>query len=237
MNDRLKKLLEVVPGTDKVELVTLHNGVVAGMKAYQEASTAANKRDWDAAKSGLQEAIDRLWPKHFGQQASAEDVGHHFKTKGEAFAWYCQEGGQRAKSSFYANIPSEGKRVSRFAVSEMLRKERGESGRTTNLAARKEELEVERLEQQVKKGELENRKEDSKWVLKEEAEIETAALVGLLQDTLMHRIHLDQGKLLHAAGGDPARAAEFAQALEDVLAAGFNEVAAGKRFEVGIEEE
>jgi|LGVF01.2.fsa_nt_gb hypothetical protein len=162
---------------------------------------------------------------------------HYFKDKASAFAWYVEQGGQRAKSSFYANVPADGKRVSRFAVSEMLRKERSESGASTNLATRKEELEVQRLEQQVKKGELENRKEDHRWIYKEDSEIETAALVGLLQDTLSHRLHLDQGKLLHAAGGDPARAAEFAQALEDVVAAAFNELADGKRFDVGIEEE
>lgn len=115
--------------------------------------------------------------------------------------------------------------------------DKGAAATGADRARRKEDAEIALLEEKLRTAQLSNRKEDNKWVYKEEAEIETAALVGLLQDTLSHRIHLDQGKLLHAAGGDQARGAEFAQALEDVLAAAFNELADGKRFEVGIDEE
>lgn len=63
--DTLQKLLEVVTDQEKAELTTLHNAVVSTIRSYREDPTAANKRDWDAAKKGLQEIMDRLWDKYF----------------------------------------------------------------------------------------------------------------------------------------------------------------------------
>ena len=50
--ERLKKLLDAVDEADRLELDILQAAVGSTRSAYQKASTAANKKDWDVAKEG-----------------------------------------------------------------------------------------------------------------------------------------------------------------------------------------
>jgi len=244
MFQRVQKLIEVVNKHDKVELSTLHNAVIQCMQNYRDASTAANKRDWDAAKQGLQECLDRLWPVYFPEEAAADpEIFDKQKTARE----YLIGKGYKVSAGKFSNDWNNGKvriqrdgscrRADLLEYAETLSIDRERVASSEERSRRKEEAEIELLEEKLRTARMSNRKEDAKWILKEDSDIQAAALVGLLQDTLSHRAHLDQNKLLHACGGDPARSAEFAQALEDVIAAAFNEIADGRRFEVEIEED
>ena len=107
------------------------------------------------------------------------DAPDSFNTIGDAFVWYVNEGGQRQKTSFYAAVPRSGgsKRISRFAVSEMLRKERTPRGHSGgNYTDRKEEAEINKAEAEAeikqRQNERERREMDAEWVLRETAEEE-----------------------------------------------------------------
>ena len=101
----------------------------------------------------------------------------------------------------------------------------------------KRDWEIRKLKAEVESREKANRKEDAKWTLKEDADIQAAALAGLIKDTVTHHLHLSRTKLVHVAGGDNNRAAEFAEEIENVLRAAFNEVANMVETEVEIEED
>ena len=69
-----------------------------------------------------------------------------------------------------------------------------------------------------------------------ENEVQRAALVGLIYDTIKHHLHLEERRILHAVGADPNRSAELAHALEEVVDVAFNEVAVAKTVEVAFGE-
>ncbi|APG24092.1 hypothetical protein [Syntrophotalea acetylenica] len=245
MFQRVQQLIQVAAQHDKIELGTLHNAVIQCMQEYRDASTAANKRNWDAAKSGLQECLDRLWPVYFPSEEASVDPERFDQQK--AARDYLLNKGYKVSAGKFSTDWNNGKvRVQRdgsvrradlLEYATTLDLDRKKIANMEHLERRKAELEVQKLEQQVKKSDLENRKEDARWVRKEDAEIQTATLVGLLQDSLNHHLSQHQAQLLHACGGDHGRVAEFAQALEDVVAGAFNELANGRQFDVDIEED
>jgi hypothetical protein len=64
---KIEELLGIVDQSEKIELTVMHNAVLQTMKSYQGDPTTSRKRDWDAAKHGNQEVIDRLWLKYRDQ--------------------------------------------------------------------------------------------------------------------------------------------------------------------------
>lgn len=88
-----------------------------------------------------------------------------------------------------------------------------------------DELEIREKRARVAKMEREQRAEDERWMLRDEAYAQMAALVGTLKDALRHHFHLGQSRLLAMAGADHARGPELYEGVEEILAAAFNEVA------------
>jgi len=96
----------------------------------------------------------------------------------------------------------------------------------------KQDLEIRKLRAEIEARELTNRKEDAKWLLKDDAFAQMAAIFGLLRDTLRHHFHLGQSALVLQAGGDQSRAPEVYEGVESILSAAFNDVAGLGSLEV-----
>lgn len=111
----------------------------------------------------------------------------------------------------------------------------GKPSDDTLLAKRKLETELEINLEKLKKLQLDNRKEDDRWLDKERAYAEMAAIFGLLRDTLRHHFHLGQSRLVLQAGGDQSRGAELYDEVETILSTAFNEVASLNRVHVVFE--
>jgi hypothetical protein len=242
MFERVARLHEALTGADKAEIGLLQNAYVEWTHTYTREKTAANRKEWMSAKEALAEAVQRLWPQAFPGEAAKTpaETGPVFKDKAAAFAWYVENGGQRQKSSFYQVIPADGKRVSRLAVSEMLRKERPAAA-PVDLAGRKELADTEKAEADARSAKVRadeaERERDARWMLREDAEDQSAALVGLIQDAFRHRVYLDHHPLLLAAGGPVGKASELAHALQMFVDRAFNDVAAYKEIDVEFEGE
>lgn len=88
------------------------------------------------------------------------------------------------------------------------------------------------LKAEVDSKEKANRKEDARWILREDADIQRAALTGLTYDTIKHHFHIEERRILHAVGADHGRASELGAAMEEVLDMAFNEIAAHREVEV-----
>jgi hypothetical protein len=100
----------------------------------------------------------------------------------------------------------------------------------------KERLENKKLKLQIERMEIDNRKDDTKFVLRETAEDNTAALMIILRDTLRHHAGDSAPAIILAAGGDPSRAVEVEASLQDMITIAFNESAASHEFSVAFGE-
>jgi hypothetical protein len=101
----------------------------------------------------------------------------------------------------------------------------------------REEWELRKLKADVKAREDANRKDDDSWIPREESEIQRAALLGLAYDTVKHHLGMEDRRILHAVGADPARAVELTIVLEEIIDAAFNEIASRRNVEAEFLEE
>ena len=98
-----------------------------------------------------------------------------------------------------------------------------------------DDLELRERRAKVAKLEREQRAEDERWILKDQAWGQMAALVGTLRDALRHHFHIGQARLVHLAGADPARGPELYEGIEEIMAKAFNEIVASGRIDVTFE--
>lgn len=251
--ERFDKLLEIADKNDQAELKSAHNGRVTTMKAYNDKPGRDTKADYDASREMYAETLDRIWQKYFPGDAPAAD-GEWFKNKKAALLWIVENHGDKlvSQGKFYQDVGngacrlhSDGKKVSRFSVLEYVlklkQKNGGSAGSSSDpsIADRKEKAEMEKAEADARiakaKADEAERERDEKWMLKEDSEDQAAALVGIIQDAFRHRVYLDHTLLLAACGGDSARDAEFAHALQSFCNRALNDVSNYKEIEVEFE--
>lgn len=163
----------------------------------------------------------------------------HFKNRTEALAWL-QKRGQISKSKFYRDCDDglvtvfPDKTLSKFQVSEYAEREfnfRQPTTTTVDMSEKKQRLEIEKLEQDVEKGKLANRKEDDKWLYKEDAWAQMAAIIGKLRDSLRHQFHVGTVALISSSAGDPQRGPEVYETAEGLISRAFNEIVESGRIE------
>jgi len=240
--DRLQKLLEVASDRDKAEITLVHNGHIETMRAYQAKPGKATKDDMAAARELLQETIDRLWQAYFPEEAPAPE-GERFKNRIQAHNWLQSQGYKISRGKFYndceAGFPAVHKDgpVSRFQVlqyGQQLDVER-RSIAPVDLSAQREEAETRKAVADAKKAEIQaedlQREQDAKWLHRDEAWAQLAALIGSLRDTIRHQFHVGSAHLIHLSGGDPTRAPEVYEGMEEILAKAFNDTLAAGRIE------
>lgn len=232
MFDRVHKLLEQASPQDRDELSTLHTAVLERMRAYQLASTAANKRDWDAAKKGLAELVDHLWPVYFPSQAMEPEV---LETQKAALAWLHQHFGKPYPSAgkFSQDIreglcrQQENRTILRKDLkkyADVLAHDKRAAHHAAEQAAERENLEIEKLRLDVEKRRLENRKEDRNWIAREVVFEREGALVGQIMSEARHHLGRAVPAVILAAKGDSERTPEVKKILEEALFAGFRAI-------------
>lgn len=167
-----------------------------------------------------------------------------FKNRKEALTWL-QSRGQISQGKFYEDCAAglisiaPDKSVSKYQVMEYAERAFGftrQNAPSMDQAAKKERLEIEKLEMDVAKRRLDNRKEDDKWLQKEEAWAQMAALLGTIRDALRHQFHVGQSHIIQLAGGDQTRGPEVYEGCEELLARAFNEVVGSGHIETVFEE-
>jgi len=231
--ERFKRLLAAAVGQDKNELVLVHNGHVAAMSAYGKSPTKQTKENWDAARAAVDETVERLQAKYLpGDQPAPK--GERFANRKQALNWLQAQGYKVSQGKFYqdceAGFPALHRdgTVSRYQVMQY-GQQLDVSSRSIpqfDQSARREDLEIRKLEADVLAAESKARREDARWMLKEDAWSSVAALLSGLQDSLRHHLHEGQGLVVHLAGGSPDREPEVYEALVDLVGRAFNELAA-----------
>lgn len=169
------------------------------------------------------------------------DTPDSFNTIGDAFVWYVAEGGQREKTSFYAKVPrsSGSKRISRFAVSEMLRKERSTKSEGNNYADRREEADTKKAEAEAaikeRQNERERREMDAEWMKRESAEELICLWVDFAFNACTDRIKKALPAMILACGGDQNRLAELRDVAEQAFDDAGNDLAGAGEITAFIE--
>lgn len=109
-----------------------------------------------------------------------------------------------------------------------------------DLSDRQRKAEVDKAESDARKARVAadeaEREIDEKWIYRDDAWAQIAALVGTLRDSLRHHAHVAAAAVIHSAGGDPSRASEVYEQIEaEIFTRAFNEIERGGRIEVMFE--
>jgi len=231
--DRITQLLETATDADKVELKILHNASISCLKAYNEEPTAAKKKDLDAARAGLDDAMARMWPVYFPDEES-------FDNAKEAIIWLKGQGYKIAKSKFYKD---RGKKVKVQVDGSIYKRDLVLYAKTlkylgdpaegmTQAQLKKTKLETNKLEIQTKREELKYQQELGELISRSESDMGKAALISILEANFRNMFLTKAGDWIVAAGGDPAETARLIDVMGTDLDDLFNVLARLDEFVV-----
>lgn len=234
MQKKIDKILEKAAADEKEELEILQVAVRDTRKAYQEGATERNKRNWDAARNGLNDLIDRLWEKYFNRQPA-------FKTRMEALKWLQEEGYKIKKSKLYKDadigilpLQADGSVVASDvrAYAATLNKIKSRPGELDPDYKTKSKKESKKLDVQIQKMQFDLDRERGKYLLKSDVRTETAVKIAALEAGLKHFIAINAVDWIYAVGGR----AEKRRVLINLFNAGLDELfnEFGNMEEIGI---
>ncbi len=239
-DEKMNQLLEVCSSSEAAELKILHNAQIQCLKAYQKEPTAQKKRDWDAAREGLEQCMDRLWSIYLAP-GSAEAL----KNRIEAVSWLKEQGYKVGKTKFYDDVKAgkvKLKNDGSVPISELERYVRSEGliplSRATGhhgedeLSEQKLKKEIEKLDWENRKREFEYERELGNYIPREELELELASRAGVLDSGLRTKIKAHARDWVRLVEGLPDRVPNLVEAISQILDEQLNEFARLDRFQV-----
>jgi len=167
-----------------------------------------------------------------------------FKSRKEAHSWLVEQGYAVSIGKFYQDIKEKGfpvlnqdKSVSKYQVAVYGRDLEGKQAPDPSALSRSEytqQKEKAEAEMAVMKAERMRREEDELWLHADKAWSVVAALIGELRDVTRRNLHDEQLAIVQASGGDPVRAPEVFEYVDQVVSRAFNQVA-GDSLEINWE--
>lgn len=113
----------------------------------------------------------------------------------------------------------------------------GQSLEERDHAREKTALELRKLRAEVEARERANRREDERWMEVVEHETQMAAFAGRLEEALQQAAALRLPDLVYRCGGDPGRASELAEGLDQLHAAALSDAVREQVRTVAFEDE
>ena len=219
--ERLKKLLDAVDEADRQELDILQAAASSTRSAYQKASTAANKKDWDVAKEGLREEIDRLWAAYMVQEERFDsrkavleylNDGGYSVSQGKLYG-DCKKGLLKLqadksvlRSSVEAYIDNPASGLVRHA-------DVGQSEEDRQLSGDKLKYEVSILKTKDEKEKFNFDKERGRYVERTDIDLMLCGRAAMFEAGLRHHYHTRVAEWVVLVGGDTSKAPELLAAL------------------------
>ncbi len=220
-----------------------HNAMVSALRAHGSAPSTATVANKNATREDYEATLIRLEAKYLPREQQSPE-GERFPSRKQALNWLNSQGYKVSQGKFYTDckegfptVQRDGT-VSRYQVMQY-GQQLDISSRAMpqfDQSARREDLEIRKLEADVLAAESKARREDDRWILKEDAWAAMAAMLSGLRDSVRHHLHEGQGLVVHLAGGTPDREPEVYEAMVDIVGAAFNELA-GARLEGTFAEE
>ena len=206
---RLDSLLEALGDSDRTRLTTLYNAMVTTLKAYNDKSTAARLKNWQAAEKALAEAVEEIEEQSSAGQTHPDncdivgtmaDVAKWLRAEG-----YCAPGRDEPikKSKVYQD-----RRTGRLSFADkkaitmtevMAYVARAQLMKSSvNRADEAEDLNIQKLRHETRKAkedadrkEFDNAKEKGLYLKKDEVHLQTALKIAALEAGLKHLVRTD----------------------------------------------
>jgi hypothetical protein len=238
MTDRFEKLLEIATEQEQIELKVLHNALIETVKAYKSNPSASNKKNWDAARIGLDEIIERYWSKYFQEEPA-------FKDRSEAVKYLQEQGYKVKKSKVYADAKKGLLRVQHdgrvlkvdlkaYAISTLDKVNKQDEALAEQRTVTKVEKQIEKTDAQIDRLRFDLEREMGKYIPKGDFEMEIAARAAVLDIGIRHWIQSFVEELIYICGGDPKAAGEIIEKGNETLDKLMNDFASTKKFQVII---
>lgn len=196
-----------------------------------------------AAETALRDHRENKSPQVSGDAAP----GEWFKNETEAYNYLQSLGYEISRGKFNQDknggqLTVEGKKISKFSVLQYgLRLKQNQktvsSAYSGDLQARRELAETEKAEHDARisrvKAEEAERELDGKWLHRDDAVADLAAIIASLQQAFDHAVVVAAEAVINIAGGDISRTFDVSEAISDlVIARGFNEIAQAGQLRV-----
>lgn len=237
----IDKLMQIATTDECETLQTLIDAEMKTRTAYRSEPTAANKTHWDAAHVGLQQEIDRLAARYLHSSNVYENRN--------AVAQYLKEQGYKiGKTKLYEDaakgmlrVQADGSilksDVDLYIKAYLQGKKIGGDDDGDELARRKLEMEVKRLENQVREQNLEYEKSTGKLIERDQVELELASRAAIFSASFKALVNSSAADWVFLAGGQPEKIKDFRDAIHDAFDDMLNEYAQVKTFQVLFEDE
>lgn len=236
--ESFEKLIADKPSSVKAKGVTLFNGYLSTLKAYQDSPTASQLKDWQSSEAALNEFI-----------SSIGEVSESFVSIADVLNYLGETGWRVTKRSLYRHH-KEGKFVprdngayrksdiERYAKTWLKQQSTGKRLQedTDALQRKKLERELERLAIEIKQKQLIYEKDAGHLVPREQMEIELAGRASILDAGLKHWIHSQAMEWVRVIGGDVKRVGEFIHILTYSLDEHINTYANAKDYLIVIDD-
>jgi hypothetical protein len=158
-----------------------------------------------------------------------------FKSRKEAHSWLLEQGYSVSIGKFYQDIKEKGfpvlnpdKTVSKYQVAvygKGLETQQQPDPSALSRSEYTQQKEKAEAEMAMMKAERMRREEDALWLHADKAWSVVAALIGDLRDVIRRQLHDEQVRIVQSAGGDPVRAPEVFEYVDQVVSRAFNQVA------------
>ena len=204
---RLDTLLETLSGSDKARLTTLYNAMVTTLKAYNEKSTAARLKDWQAAEKALSEAVEEIEERSGAGHADDNEI---VGTMADVAKWlriegYCAPGRDEPikKSKVYQDrrtgkLSFTDKKaititevMAYVARAQLMKSSVNRADETEDLNIQKLRHETRKAKEDADRKEFDNAKERGLYLKKEEVYLQTALKIAALEAGLKHLVRTD----------------------------------------------
>jgi hypothetical protein len=238
--EQLEKLLGAVDEADLLELQILQSAVESTRSAYQTTTTASNKKDWDVAREGLQETIDRLWPRYMVQDERLDNR--------KAVLSYLNENGYSlSQGKLYADakkgllklqpdksvlMSSVEAYVSNPGSGLVKHDEAGQSKKDQEKSQKKLDHQLSILATKDAKASFDFDKEKGLYLLREDFELELASRAAVLETGFKHRFKSKVGEWIQMCGGSQDKRSALLDDMLKELDIQLNEFATTDKFQV-----
>lgn len=239
--DQLQKLLSKANAADKAELAILHNATISCARSYKEQPTAVNKRDWDAAREGLQQTIARLLPVYLPKAAVTSERA--FERQADAREYLLDIGFKVSSGKFSQDshlFTGVGRRIllsDLMAYAKQHLDPPAGADDFDELAREEKELDVKIKRAKLKREESSARKEDKNWFERSTVYEREGALVGQIMSEARHQLGKSVPALIALCQGDPKFEIDIAKHLEEALFSAFRTLYEAGGIDIAFAEE
>ncbi len=200
------QVLELATETERQDLELLQRAIQQTQKAYQEEFSAANKKNWDAAKDGLADLLAELNAKYFGEAPAFRNLS--------AVLVHLQDDGYKIqKTKLYDDkkaglitVQPDGSvrqdDVLAYVAKVDLKKTSDNGGQLDALNAQEKKLQIQKLQAQTEKYEFDLEKEKGNYIPKSDARMEFAIKIGVFESGFKNLVRTNAVDWTVKTGGD-----------------------------------